>query len=182
MKRWSVYRFLKNKAMKCCSFYFHLGSSGLFLATVKILLRHLKLAPDFLERNLGFPELKGSPFFLSGEGFASGNLDRTHGELKLIFSDSVRLLKYTAKTKVFCLGRWDIIWNVWRHIAIQPKKNRRSIAQTGRKILWFYYRSVSFAPTVLQNWQISHFTVETLHNYELTSGFLRKKSVNQYWA
>jgi hypothetical protein len=67
-------------------------------------LRHLKLAPDFLERNLGFPELKGSPFFLSGEGFAHGNLDRTHGELKLIFSDSVWSLKYTGKSKVFCLG------------------------------------------------------------------------------
>jgi hypothetical protein len=67
--------------------------------------RHLKLAPDFLERNLGFPELKGSPFFLSGEGFASGNLDPTHGELKLIFSNLVPSLKYTAKTKVLCLGR-----------------------------------------------------------------------------
>jgi hypothetical protein len=67
-------------------------------------LRHLKLAPDFLERNLGFPELKGSPFFLSGEGFASGNLDHMHGELKLIFSDWVWLLKYTAKPKVFRLG------------------------------------------------------------------------------
>jgi hypothetical protein len=26
-------------------------------------LRNLKLAPDFLERNLGLPELKGSSFF-----------------------------------------------------------------------------------------------------------------------
>jgi hypothetical protein len=67
-------------------------------------LRHLKLAPDFLEGKFGFQELKGSPFFLSGEGFASGNLDRMHGELKLIFSDSVRSLKYIAKTKVFRLG------------------------------------------------------------------------------
>jgi hypothetical protein len=67
-------------------------------------LRHMKLDPDFLERKLGFQELKGSPFFLSGEGFASGNLDLMHGELKLIFSNLVRLLKDTAKTKIFRPG------------------------------------------------------------------------------
>jgi hypothetical protein len=37
--------------------------------------------------------------------------------------------------------------NLERH-NYQTKK-RRGIAQTGRKILQFYYRSVSFAPTVL---------------------------------
>jgi hypothetical protein len=29
-------------------------------------LSHLNMAPDFLERNLSLPELKGSPFLLSG--------------------------------------------------------------------------------------------------------------------
>jgi hypothetical protein len=29
-------------------------------------LSHLNMAPDFLEKNLSFSELKGSPFFLSG--------------------------------------------------------------------------------------------------------------------
>jgi hypothetical protein len=61
----------------------------------------LKLAPDILVRNLGRPELKGSTVFLSGKGFASGNLSRTRGKLELIFSNAVQSLKYTAKTNVF---------------------------------------------------------------------------------
>jgi hypothetical protein len=79
--------------------------------------------------------------------FFSGNIYYKHWKFNLIFSDLVWLLKNPAKTKVLYLGKLNFAWKIWRHIAIK-QKNRRAIAQTGKKILQFYYRSVSFAPTV----------------------------------
>ena len=84
------------------------------------------------------------PFLLSYEGFFSGNIYYKHCKFNLIFSDLVWLLKNPAKTKVF-LRKFCVV-NLETH-NYQTRKCR-GIAQTGRKILQFYYRSVSFAPTV----------------------------------